>query len=491
MAEYMVFPADALVHQVSDQLPAAHAAFIEPLSCALHAVERASIGFDDVVVVAGCGPIGLGMVAGAAAKSPAQVVALDLDDAKLALAARCGATLTLNIADRRRGRGGPRPDRRLRRRRLPRGQRPPVGRRARACSCCASSAPSWSTASSAPTSPWTGRSSATTRSWTSSAPTSARTAGRRRSGCSSPAGCRWTEIVTHQLPLRDFQQGLDLVADGSAVDQGLPAARQPAEWAPWPRPSDRIRAVFVVVFAVAQVLAAPVTSLTMGPAADQGPISDANLSPVTPAGYAFAIWALIYAGSLVLAVYQLLPSQLSRTVHRRTGWWLVGAFAASTVWVPIFGTRIIWLSQLVIIMLVVCLVFATLRFTRLGTSGERGRTVRLPDADHDLSGLGDAGLLCRVRHHLPVLRHAGGRALGERDQLGAGAERDHHVAVRRGPAGRGAGFLLSGCWALVAVAVATYVDSVRLAAVLAITVVVAVVIGRTLRSPDRDFVLFG
>ena len=98
MAEYMVFPADALVHRVSNRLPAAHAAFIEPLSCALYAVERARVSFEDVVVVAGCGPIGLGMVAGAAAKFPAQVIALDLYDAKLALAERCGATLTLNIA---------------------------------------------------------------------------------------------------------------------------------------------------------------------------------------------------------------------------------------------------------------------------------------------------------------------------------------------------------------------------------------------------------
>lgn len=97
MAEYMVFPADALVHRISDTLPAAHAAFVEPLSCALHAVERGGIGFEDVVVVAGCGPIGLGMVAGAAAKNPAQVIALDLADHKLALAERCGATLTLNI----------------------------------------------------------------------------------------------------------------------------------------------------------------------------------------------------------------------------------------------------------------------------------------------------------------------------------------------------------------------------------------------------------
>ena len=63
----------ALVHKVSRDLPPAHAAFAEPLSCALHAVERADIRFDDVVVVAGCGPIGLGMIAGAAAKSPAVI----------------------------------------------------------------------------------------------------------------------------------------------------------------------------------------------------------------------------------------------------------------------------------------------------------------------------------------------------------------------------------------------------------------------------------
>ena len=99
MAEYMVFPADALVHQVDAALPpAAHAAFVEPLSCALHAVERAGIGFGDVVVVAGCGPIGLGMVAGAAAKSPALVIALTCPTTSSRWPSRCGATTTLNIA---------------------------------------------------------------------------------------------------------------------------------------------------------------------------------------------------------------------------------------------------------------------------------------------------------------------------------------------------------------------------------------------------------
>jgi erythritol/L-threitol dehydrogenase len=97
MASYMIYPVESLVHRVSADIPAVHAAFVEPLSCSLHAVERANIGFADVVVVAGCGPIGLGMIAGAAAKNPGHVVALDLEDHKLDIALACGADSVVNI----------------------------------------------------------------------------------------------------------------------------------------------------------------------------------------------------------------------------------------------------------------------------------------------------------------------------------------------------------------------------------------------------------
>ena len=97
MASYMVFPKEALVHKISKNVKPQHAAYAEPLSCALHAVERANIKFADVVVVAGCGPIGLGMIAGASAKFPAILIALDLDDRKLEVAKKCGATHTINI----------------------------------------------------------------------------------------------------------------------------------------------------------------------------------------------------------------------------------------------------------------------------------------------------------------------------------------------------------------------------------------------------------
>ena len=62
-------------------------------------MERAQITFEDTVVVAGCGPIGLGMVAGARAKNPMHVIALDMAPDKLKLAEGCGADITVNIAE--------------------------------------------------------------------------------------------------------------------------------------------------------------------------------------------------------------------------------------------------------------------------------------------------------------------------------------------------------------------------------------------------------
>lgn len=97
MSQYLLLPEASRVHRISPDLPAAHAAFAEPLSCALHAVERGEVGFEDVAVVAGVGPIGLGIVAGARARNPAHLVAVDADDRRLELAKACGADITINL----------------------------------------------------------------------------------------------------------------------------------------------------------------------------------------------------------------------------------------------------------------------------------------------------------------------------------------------------------------------------------------------------------
>ncbi|AHF90488.1 iditol 2-dehydrogenase [Opitutaceae bacterium TAV5] len=97
-AEYCLFPKGALNFKVPPQIPWHHAVFAEPLACSLHAVERGDIKFRDTVVVAGCGPLGLGMVIGAKQKGAGCVVALDLKDDRLAVAKKTGADVVINIS---------------------------------------------------------------------------------------------------------------------------------------------------------------------------------------------------------------------------------------------------------------------------------------------------------------------------------------------------------------------------------------------------------
>lgn len=97
-ADYMLFPANAINYKVPETIPLDHAAFIEPLACAVHAVQQGDIQLQDTVVIAGCGPLGLGMVATTKLKGAARIVAIDLNDDRLATACKVGAHIGLNPA---------------------------------------------------------------------------------------------------------------------------------------------------------------------------------------------------------------------------------------------------------------------------------------------------------------------------------------------------------------------------------------------------------
>ena len=70
-------------------------ALIEPMSVGFHAVSRAQVTDIDVVLVIGCGMVGMGAVVRSVQRG-ATVVAADIDDDKLALAREMGASYTIN-----------------------------------------------------------------------------------------------------------------------------------------------------------------------------------------------------------------------------------------------------------------------------------------------------------------------------------------------------------------------------------------------------------
>jgi len=92
--EFIAVPWQKLVR--SEKLSLAEHALVEPLSVGFHAVERGRVTAADSVLVFGCGMIGLGAISGAALLCGARVIAVDVDDAKLALARKAGAAETIN-----------------------------------------------------------------------------------------------------------------------------------------------------------------------------------------------------------------------------------------------------------------------------------------------------------------------------------------------------------------------------------------------------------
>jgi L-iditol 2-dehydrogenase len=112
-AEYVAVP-QHIVYSLPDTFPFEHAALIESVSIAMHAVRRTPITVNDTAVVVGTGMIGLLVVQALKAAGCGKVIAIDIDDFKVEQALKLGATEGLNskkvdvaaeIAARTEGRG--------------------------------------------------------------------------------------------------------------------------------------------------------------------------------------------------------------------------------------------------------------------------------------------------------------------------------------------------------------------------------------------------
>jgi 2-desacetyl-2-hydroxyethyl bacteriochlorophyllide A dehydrogenase len=92
-AEFITVPYSKVF--LAGDLPEEQIACIEPLSVGWHATNRAQIRSEDIVLVFGCGMIGLGVIAASTYKG-AKVIAVDIDDLKLKKAKALGAIYTVN-----------------------------------------------------------------------------------------------------------------------------------------------------------------------------------------------------------------------------------------------------------------------------------------------------------------------------------------------------------------------------------------------------------
>jgi len=94
-AEYAVVP-EHIIYRMPDNLAFEHAAMIEPVSVAVHAVKRTPITKGDTAAVIGVGMIGLLVVQALKAAGCSKIIAVDLAEEKLKLAQELGADLSVN-----------------------------------------------------------------------------------------------------------------------------------------------------------------------------------------------------------------------------------------------------------------------------------------------------------------------------------------------------------------------------------------------------------
>ena len=96
LAEYIAIAPEKLY---TADLSLKELCLVEPLTVGFHAVARGRVTAEDTVAIFGCGGVGLGAVAAAGFRrthSDARTIAIDVDDAKLAIALKSGATDTIN-----------------------------------------------------------------------------------------------------------------------------------------------------------------------------------------------------------------------------------------------------------------------------------------------------------------------------------------------------------------------------------------------------------
>lgn len=143
---------------------------------------------------------------------------------------------------------------------------------------------------------------------------------------------------------------------------------------------DKLRQVVNVVFAVAQVILSGLAGAGLLGGRTTGEIADDYPTPIGPAGYAFAIWGLIFLSCLAYAAYQASPNRREDPLLRRVGPWTASAFAGTALWLVAFHAERFLLAGVLILWILLSLAAALIGVVRSGRtiSGEERWLVEAP-----------------------------------------------------------------------------------------------------------------
>ncbi len=85
-------------------------------------------------------------------------------------------------------------------------------------------------------------------------------------------------------------------------------------------------------------------------------ISDINPTLITPAGYVFSIWGVIYILLGVFVVFQALPSEKGKEVRKKVGWLFVLSSILNIVWLFLWKFEYLGFSVVIMFLLLATLI---------------------------------------------------------------------------------------------------------------------------------------
>lgn len=136
--------------------------------------------------------------------------------------------------------------------------------------------------------------------------------------------------------------------------------------------SDRLRQFLVAFSIISLIVMNYLSNVRAFAETTNADISRKYQTVITPAGYAFAIWGLIFLALLAFAVFQALPSQRENPRFRAAGPWIILNALGNAVWSPIFNNDRPGLALIVILVMFVSLLLVMDRL-RIGREMVRKR----------------------------------------------------------------------------------------------------------------------
>jgi benzodiazapine receptor len=125
--------------------------------------------------------------------------------------------------------------------------------------------------------------------------------------------------------------------------------------------SNILRYANILFFALTVVVNSLAGSTTIIGGKNTAQVSDVNPTLITPAGYVFAIWGIIYILLGVFVVYQALPKQQGKDYQNQIGWLFVLSSLVNVVWLFMWQFEYLPLSVVLMFLLLASLILIYLR----------------------------------------------------------------------------------------------------------------------------------